>query len=286
MKLDLSALTIVVPFRYDFPQRRENLETVLRFFDHFFDHLHVVVIETGAPTGQDLTTRYPWLAYHFLPSESTFHRTRYFNMGAKLSTRELVACYDTDVLFRPAAIMAAMSYLQSDPSHWFCFPYNGQFWTVSGEFRAQIMETFNFDQVAQRSVCVHPMSQGGATMFRRAEFLSLGGYNEKFISWGWEDNEIVTRFSRLGCPPYRVPGEICVHLDHPRGENSSDTHGYFQQNFKEFRRVFRMVPSEVCRYIEAELGGSLSPEIVRRASRLDPPWGLRWLFKLWWRVRV
>jgi hypothetical protein len=278
-RISLADLSILIAIRLDGDARKANLKTVLRYFTHFFTDLDIIVIESGGRFLEDFLSPFPDVTYHALENETSFHKTKYFNLGARLSERPYISCYDADVLFDPTSIQAALDYLKSDPTHFFCFPYNGEFWDIQDPQKQLICETFDFSRVPEVGTCIHPNSPGGATFFQKNAFLEMGGYNETFISWGWEDDEIVLRFTKLGFPPARMPG-ICVHMHHPRGPNSSDTHPHFQRNFHTYKTLFRKTPLELCHYIQTVLKAPV-PELVKpRAAQLEPLWLLKWVYKV------
>jgi hypothetical protein len=272
----LSDLSIVIPFKYDSPDRLANLETVISYFRVFFTDIDLIILEVGdAPyfkpreENQDIQYRF------ILLSPGTFlHRTALLNQGAKQSKRPYVTLYDTDVIFPPQAILDTVSYLRTHPEAVFGSPYQGICWEVQGEAKNQFIQTFDFSSVPMDIspkvgvcindfTCIHTQSLGGATFFRRAPFLMAGGYNERFISWGWEDNEIVTRFSKLGFPPFRISNPYCIHLSHPRTIDSQGTHPFFKTNYQEYKRVKRMNPIQLCGYIQTKLGGTLSEALIQ-----------------------
>ena len=83
--------------------------------------------------------------------------------------------------------------------------------------------------------------------------------NEKFIGWGYEDNELIERFTKLDYKIGRVPGPL-YHLDHPRKSVSSynslkKMFGYFKNpilknNKREFKKVKSMSKKELLKYVD------------------------------------
>lgn len=57
----------------------------------------------------------------------------------------------------------------------------------------------------------------GGNMFRRAQFMSVGGYCEDFVNWGCEDSDLQWKFAEK----YEIeffPDELeVIHLDHSKG---------------------------------------------------------------------
>ena len=264
--ISLHTLSIIIPFQYDTDDRIENLNTVLRYFHTWFKDTEIMVLETG-PSQHFRPEEAPTVAhYQFFPSEEPMHRTQLLNIGASLSDRQIVVSYDTDVLVSPEALKTAISMFHDDPDLAMVFPYNGVFLDIDGETKALLAATFNFSAVpipahpkvgvvAGDVKCVHTRALGGLVMFRRTIFQAFGGYNRRFISWGWEDNEIMTRFAKLGYLAKRVTDYPCLHLHHRRGPDSHSGHAFFKQNYAEFKKVKQMTRTRLLSYITAKLGG-------------------------------
>jgi predicted glycosyltransferase involved in capsule biosynthesis len=289
--VDLSELSIIIPFQYDSEDRLQNLETILRYFSMHFKNTDVHIIE-GGKSSHSARLQAPNITYTYVGTTSYFHKTAYLNIGAKQSKRPYLAFYDTDVICKPTGFIEALNHIKN-PTTPFAFPHNGVFLNIKNPTKQHFIDQFNFNALpsfiptkvgeTQNHVeCIHLKSPGGATCFNRQFFLQTGGYNEKFISWGWEDDEIVTRFTKLGFPPIRT-STPCYHLHHKRGPNSSNTHVHFKQNFKEFKHVYSLTPAEVGTYIQTQLSGQLPQHVLDRLPKnswLSP------LQKVWWKCRV
>ena len=54
-------------------------------------------------------------------------------------------------------------------------------------------------------------------MFRREQFVSVGGYCEDFVNWGCEDSDLQWKFAeKYGIEFFPDELEV-IHLDHPKG---------------------------------------------------------------------
>lgn len=59
-------------------------------------------------------------------------------------------------------------------------------------------------------------STAGVLVMERRAYEAIGGYNEEFNGWGWEDTDFAVRMTKETGPPYRGGGPM-LHLWHPRG---------------------------------------------------------------------
>lgn len=75
---------------------------------------------------------------------------------------------------------------------------------------------------------------------RRDEFVRIGGYDEDFIGFGFDDNDIVHRLKLVGNQHHPVNCRI-VHLFHPRlSFGRQDVREKFNYNNRLFRRRYQM----------------------------------------------
>jgi glycosyltransferase involved in cell wall biosynthesis len=72
---------------------------------------------------------------------------------------------------------------------------------------------------------LHPSRSLGANMsFWRADLLAINGYNEDFIGWGKEDNDIAARLINLGRTMKALRASaISYHLYHPEASRGAHT---------------------------------------------------------------
>jgi len=195
-----------------------------------------------------------------------FHRTLYLNDMLEQVTTRYVANLDADVLIDASTIRLAQTMLSTtldgDGVADFIYPYgHGQYslrvWAkhqletssapdghreaeeaASAELAYAIIELIAKDNIDllyyQNSildvVSVPWSSAFGHIFFAKTEaYLRAYGENENFVSWGAEDIERFTRFSKLGFKVMRFPYPV-VHLEHPRGLDSGKSNPHFQSN--------------------------------------------------------
>ena len=56
----------------------------------------------------------------------------------------------------------------------------------------------------------------GTNLFRRSQFIAVGGYCEKFINWGCEDSDLQWKFREIYELGFFPPELEVIHLDHPK----------------------------------------------------------------------
>lgn len=263
-KIDLSDFSIIIPIKIDHQDRLDNLNTVLRFFEKYFINYEVVVLEHDSTPKCEFLKTEKNVIYQFNKSVGLMHRTQMLNNGMKMTNRKFVSSYDADVVFHPKAIEEAMKLLRD--GNIFVFPYNGVFIDIFGGLKNNYITNLDHDTFPRydSSVAlytngkdyhvVHNRGLGGAVFFEKETFLKYGGYNKKFISWGYEDDELVCRFQKIGIKIVRVAGTYCIyHLNHFRSIDSSTNHEKIHNNKQELRKVTEMNKNTLIDYINNNL---------------------------------
>jgi hypothetical protein len=93
------------------------------------------------------------------------------------------------------------------------------------------------------------ISYGGAVVFDKKAYLSIGGENENFMSHAPEDAERFYRISTLGLKWGRTSGNL-YHLDHFIGTDSTHGNEFKLINRSEINRVKSMDSNMLRKYIE------------------------------------
>lgn len=216
MKHDLTDTTFVIPFQADSRERVDNLLTVIGYLRKHFDTNMIVIEQSDSQSlgnpGEKVDLEYRWIE----SPDNSFHRTAMLNLGYRMAKTPYVVNYDTDVLLPVQSYLDARELLKSDPTCVFAFPFDGRFYNLIGETRADVMKTLDVENLGiSQGHWVHSHSLGGAFFANREIYESIGFENPNFVGWGYEDDERVARAQKLGYSIKRAP-YILWHLDHPR----------------------------------------------------------------------
>lgn len=171
-----------------------------------------------------------------------FHRTRFLNNLARRVTTEFLANHDTDVVVSVDQWRATLSLLRDGAD--LVLPFDG----IMRDHRYSDhawLERAAYSSMPPNSLGVlHPSSVGGCVVWRRNSLFAAGMENERFVSWGYEDNERMQRALTLGFTARRVDGEL-AHLRHRRGPDSTDENDYYESNHSELTRIMAMPLDEL-----------------------------------------
>lgn len=246
-RLDLRDVTFLVPFRADSADRKRNLRWIVSFILKHADTTVLIGEDKAGPSdlaealGPDLAARCRHL--HLTGNDTPYtHKTHLINRMVEAAETPVVALHDTDIVVDPVQYALARDAVRGGLGKGgaaMAFPYNGLFFWVLGREVHRFGHTLSaapLNALCPRFALMHRNSPGGAAFFDRAALLDCGGYNETFVSWGYEDDEIVERLRRLGQRVERVPGPL-YHLEHARPENSSDQNPFIAANKAEVERI-------------------------------------------------
>jgi N-terminal domain of galactosyltransferase len=267
----LQATSYIITYRAtDDPARRANLDAVLAWLKLQTLADVIVVEQDVAPTLGDLVS-FPGLRSLFAYNPGPFNKSWGFNVGVRAGKGSVLAFGDDDVLCRglPAAVAAARSgapvvrafskavdldeddsdVLRSDlsclgdPSFGAAAPHRGE----SGE--------------------IAPLC-GGVVVFQRQFLARLGGWDERFLGWGGEDEAMDIKVERSGARGAMVKGSPGFHLAHRRASGAIAANAHCRNNLALLQQL-RAMPDDALRRmceVTAQLAGNL--DMHRRIEKL------------------
>ena len=158
-------------------------------------------------------------------SEEDFNRSRARNEAFKCSTGDILVLSDADTICTPGQIVEAIRRVQS-----------GVPWVVAHDKYYSLTEHYTNELLTERpdvdlgslpkyesNWVMTNTSQAGVLVIPREGWEKVGGYDERFKGWGYEDNEFAVRLDREWGFHQRVSGPM-LHLWHDPGENFSQPH--------------------------------------------------------------
>lgn len=266
-------ISFVTHLRYDHQDRIDNLNAIIDYYATNILNCEFIFVEDDKEHNKafDKVKFVKGITkFLFVPNEHTYYRTRALNVGIKEAKGDVVVSMDTDCLVKTDAITRCYKELtQGDFDYTVAWPYNGYFIDVAGQTRNKILNClYNFDDIVRdldgkfelplsstykdfhiRCTNNEHLGTGGFVMFNRERFLKAGAYNENFIGWGCEDNELKDRLAILGHSSFRYnrPEAVCFHLTHRYAQRAENP--FFDQNSKEWHKVKAMKKEELTQYI-------------------------------------
>lgn len=222
-KHDASDLTILILYRGDTLQRLENLLLVVNALNTVLNTA-IYVREASAYNNRILaqcladTVRYEYVR----DDSPVLYKTRHFNEMLRNVDTPFASIWDADAMSYGEAVIDCIGQLRNGKTQ-LALPYNGVYLDTTDILRKRYIETQDFGVLHRNIQKMNRLQQhimvGGAVLFSKAAFLSLGGENEAYYGWGDDDFDRYLRFMNAGYSIHRS-SQVLFHLSHPRGDNS------------------------------------------------------------------
>lgn len=248
--IDLKQVTFCIPYFRDSKDREENLLFLLEYLTRWFD-TNIIIKEAGTERTFEKFIKGDNIRYEFeyLKPGDPFHRTRYLNEMCDLSDTDILANQDTDVIVPIHAYVDAVVEIAENGAD-FVYPYDGRFLEISRSKIDLLRTPDGFYAVSESELnCLNPNSVGGLIFQKKSSFVEAGKENQKFKIWGFEDNERIYRWQKLGYKIVKLPNYL-IHLEHQRGQTSSEKHPHYISNIQEFYKVNNMSEIQLREYIK------------------------------------
>lgn len=180
--------------------------------------------------------------------QEPFNRSQARNDAFARSTGDMLLIADADTVFNPAQIFKANQLIQECGAPW-VIPYQGHENNVDAVSR-EIGRYYNLSQKATAYILDSPpeselqeppdaelyehklTSWAGLLVLPRKAWEAVGGYDENFIGWGYEDGAFRTALDHKVGPFMRVtgPAGYVMHLWHPAPEEQCFGQPFIERN--------------------------------------------------------
>jgi predicted glycosyltransferase involved in capsule biosynthesis len=266
-------ITFVTHLRYDNDDRLKNLETIINYYSANLSDIEFIFVEDDKEHNKIFDT-FPFIkgitSFYFIKNDNVYHRTHALNFGIKMAKADIVVSLDADCIVPIDSIkMCEKAIIDGAAIAW---PFNGCFIDVNSDIHNTFINTnYNYNTLLsgldkQYTLplltryngyyvrCTNMNGSGhvgGAVMFNKNSFIAIGGYNENFIGWGYEDNDVVTRLNKLNFKNFRdlKDESICFHLFHKEAIRAENP--FYQHNINEIRKIDGMSKEEIQKYISS-----------------------------------
>lgn len=212
-------LTLITPYR----NRPNHLANQLAWWAQYplKQMLQWIVVEVTPEPSAALKQllKESQVSYLHLACGKTFHKTKALNLGLNHAQGDFVAAFDVD-LIPLAKTLERHCWLAERSPHSLVTGYRLMAATDTVDLTTlnQSLETATTapeDQpTALRKHLLKGERFGVMPLFRRDRLLTIGGWDEVFIGWGAEDQELIERYLGAGQAFCRCPELTYLHLQH------------------------------------------------------------------------
>jgi glycosyltransferase involved in cell wall biosynthesis len=226
-KISLRDIDIIVSYREATEERRENLYAVLAHLAFTYTDYRLWLMEAAtAPRFDWQRLRDPKIRHVFIHHDGPFPKSMLYNTGVRLARSPVICFHDADSIAQPSTLRGCVDVLLDRDSSEVLCPY----WSVinvTGELKRDFMQlpdyarfaSINVEQLPPDASVLYSNANGGIVLFKRSEYIRVGGYNARLEGWGGEDDELLRRAGRLGLRWHSMHVPL-FHLHHDSGSRN------------------------------------------------------------------
>jgi GT2 family glycosyltransferase len=160
--------------------------------------------------------------------DGPFNRSAAINQAAERTHTHLLLIVDSDTTLNAGTVESALYIINENA---WLLPYK-RYYNLTRDCTSGITSQLpGIDNIDERTIsyehCITSPPEGGyqdpvsgAILIRREDFLDIGGFNEDFEGWGYEDREFQARADYLLGGHGRVNAPV-FHLWHPASEQTT-----------------------------------------------------------------
>lgn len=214
------SLTLVVPYR----KRRNHLDSLIAWWtaDRATDDVEVIVLELDAqPTSARELVLDAGFRYEFIECPGVFHKSYALNLGLAKAKGKLVTPFDVDLVPIDNALnRQKQAALESPKVLMTGYRLLTRRTRVSPDEIRSVAEKARVSsedgKSALRKHLLFGERFGHVPMFQRTTLESIGGWDENFLGWGSDDQDIIERYLKASGNLFiRAPDFAYLHLFHP-----------------------------------------------------------------------
>jgi len=247
----LSKIDILIPVSIDHEDRLRNLSIVLEYLSKAqFTNVLVREYYKEKPKTELLTKKYSQYKFTAFKNEQDyFNKMKCINELFQSSTDNSIASwYDVDVLVSKKSLISAATMIENE-QYDVVYPYDGNFFDIPADTVTKLVTDLNTPVELKTCTLFNKSSWGGCAVFSKDSFVQGGKCNPNFKNVGYDDDEFLMRFRRLGFKIGRTDG-VLLHLNHFRGNTSFNYNDYTQNNINEVTKITHMPLEELKTYIK------------------------------------
>lgn len=216
-------LSLITPYR----DRLPHLETQLAWWQQFSckDAVEWIVVDLTAEPSAALARRLRERSAQYLsmPCDGPFHKTRALNLGLAHACGKLIAAFDVDLIPLHTTLMNHCELSELSPSLLVTgYRLMAQAETVAIEELEAVAEAATLGPEDQPSALRKYLLKGERfgvmPLFWRDRLQAIQGWDEAYVGWGAEDQDLIERYLADGRSLCRCPDLTYLHLNHSATE--------------------------------------------------------------------
>lgn len=201
----LENVSIIIPFQTDNGPRAEAFKWIKQYYERVMPGAELCVGIIDDPV---------------------VNKSKAVNTAAKKATRDIFVIADADVVYGPELIVEAIKELNHSP---WVIPFT-EIYDIEKEGTKQLITTIPSWPMginAKKFTKANWLYKGFAgklIVIRKEHFEAVGGFDERFLGWGGEDDAFSLSVETLCGPATKVNGAI-YHVWHPASNYRTNPYG-------------------------------------------------------------
>lgn len=231
--------TYIIAYKHR-ADRIHNLKRVLEWLIGFTGIEIIIVEQDKAPKLHTFSLR--GVKHIYTESNLPFNKSWAFNVGLKYSTTNTIVFGDCDIVMDAQEFITGLKALQNFDC---VSPYNKVIDLNQNEIHMTIDQMKNVIRPGRGETDIQKICLcGGIIMFRKEAIIAIGGWCERFIGWGAEDDyESFKAKMFLNCTELSAN---CYHLWHDRGIPDQK---WYNRNLQLYNNLLQMGKEDVSKLI-------------------------------------
>jgi hypothetical protein len=233
-------ISVIIPFQTDHGPRAEAFKWVKKFYELNMPEAEICL---GIINGEEV------------------NKSKAVNLAAKKAKRDIFVIADADVVYDPNLIVEALRLLQKEA---WIVPFS-EVYNVEKGGTDRLLNTspkwpieLKLDDCT-RSDWVYEGFAGKLFVITRENFEKVGGFDERFIGWGGEDDAFSHSVQTLCGKLVNLDGEI-FHLWHPSSSYESNPNGKANANLLNRYERAKGNKQEMAKLIEEKSTNIVKPK--------------------------
>ncbi len=165
-------------------------------------------------------------ATYFIREDGPFPKAMLCNLGARMCAGKIICFHDADMIANPHYFPLCVNAVRHGMSSDALCPFLSVIHQYGRRLRNAFIESGDYANLRpyvegdlpddMRLLCFTTTRRAPIVIIKHADDIRVGGYDPRFIGWGGEDDELLTRATRLGVRWHSVPdaGAVLFHLHH------------------------------------------------------------------------
>ena len=234
--------TYIIGYRHT-PDRLQNLRRTLDWINGF-GGVEVLLVE------QDKHSKISHLnlkAKHiFLKSSLPYNRSWSFNVAVKNAKSNIVVFGDSDLIMDPNRFIEALKELDN---YEMISPYTSVVDLNQNESNMQLNDMLLVDRPGRGELDNQKINPcGGICIFRKEAIDKIGGWDERFLGWGAEDDFLTIKVNHF--LSFKEMPNRCYHLFHNRSQTDMK---FYQRNLELLQKSKGMSKEELIKTINSQV---------------------------------